>query len=350
MPVWANFTLIGPGPVADIPADGNGAVLRRGTGGTLFNGIMGRWKGIALDVRDTLTKQQHHDGFAQLCEFDSGAERLQLRHGRRQLRRLRYRSDEGERQHPRLRLDRIGRYLARYQSHPDGTGLDSRRPALRRRPAAALLFRRCSVAEPAVTSVAACSRRPTSVPPIRREQSGGRVGPRTTSIDAVTLSVVLTRPAFDSSAGRTTPGCENTVRGLMRARHIAVWGAGLLCLLSACDRSAPRPADSSPPATASSLAAQSRPTRVDSFIPREVALELFRKSGRESHPACPRRDQPGRAGREFVRALERRDTTALRHLIVSRTSLPGRPHEQAGPAALQFESRPDVVHAGGAEQ
>lgn len=55
MPVWANFTLIGPGPVADIPADGNGAVLRRGTGGTLFNGIMGRWKGIAIDVRDDLT-------------------------------------------------------------------------------------------------------------------------------------------------------------------------------------------------------------------------------------------------------------------------------------------------------
>ncbi|HEX5575456.1 MAG TPA: fibronectin type III domain-containing protein [Gemmatimonadales bacterium] len=55
MPVWANFTLIGPGQNPDIPADGNGAVLRRGTGGTLFNGILGRWKGIAIDVRDTLT-------------------------------------------------------------------------------------------------------------------------------------------------------------------------------------------------------------------------------------------------------------------------------------------------------
>jgi hypothetical protein len=55
MPVWANFTLIGPGQNPDIPADGNGAVLRRGTGGTLFNGILGRWKGIAINVRDTLT-------------------------------------------------------------------------------------------------------------------------------------------------------------------------------------------------------------------------------------------------------------------------------------------------------
>jgi hypothetical protein len=55
MPVWANFTLIGPGQNPDIPADGNGAVLRRGTGATLFNGVLGRWKGIAIDVRDTLT-------------------------------------------------------------------------------------------------------------------------------------------------------------------------------------------------------------------------------------------------------------------------------------------------------
>jgi hypothetical protein len=55
MPVFANFTLIGTGQNPDIPADGNGAVLRRGTGGTLFNGILGRWKGIAIDVRDTLT-------------------------------------------------------------------------------------------------------------------------------------------------------------------------------------------------------------------------------------------------------------------------------------------------------
>ena len=55
MPVWANFTLIGPGPLASIPSDGNGAVFRRGTGGTLFNGVMGRWKGIALNFRDEWT-------------------------------------------------------------------------------------------------------------------------------------------------------------------------------------------------------------------------------------------------------------------------------------------------------
>jgi hypothetical protein len=55
MPVFANFTMVGPAPVAGFPADGNGAVFRRGTGGTLFNGILGRWKGIALNIRDAFT-------------------------------------------------------------------------------------------------------------------------------------------------------------------------------------------------------------------------------------------------------------------------------------------------------
>ncbi|HKT59686.1 MAG TPA: hypothetical protein VJQ46_06520 [Gemmatimonadales bacterium] len=55
MPVWANFTLIGPGQLASIPSDGNGAVFRRGTGGTLFNGVLSRWKGIALNFRDEWT-------------------------------------------------------------------------------------------------------------------------------------------------------------------------------------------------------------------------------------------------------------------------------------------------------
>jgi hypothetical protein len=55
MPVFANFTLVGPGNLAGIPADGNGAVLRRGTGGTFRDGILARWKGIAINVRDAWT-------------------------------------------------------------------------------------------------------------------------------------------------------------------------------------------------------------------------------------------------------------------------------------------------------
>lgn len=54
-PVFANFTLIGPGQLAGIPADGNGGVFRRGTGGWFVNGVLARWKGIALNVRDAWT-------------------------------------------------------------------------------------------------------------------------------------------------------------------------------------------------------------------------------------------------------------------------------------------------------
>ncbi len=52
-PVWANFTIIGPGPGVFTPLDGNGAVIRRGAGVTLLNGIIARWPGRALNIRDT---------------------------------------------------------------------------------------------------------------------------------------------------------------------------------------------------------------------------------------------------------------------------------------------------------
>lgn len=54
-PVFANFTLIGPGNLAGIPADGNGMVVRRGTAGTFINGILARWKGIGINIRDAWT-------------------------------------------------------------------------------------------------------------------------------------------------------------------------------------------------------------------------------------------------------------------------------------------------------
>lgn len=56
LPVMANFALIGPGDlVAGFPTDGNGVVLRRGTGGMLDRGIVGRWPGIGLNGRDAWT-------------------------------------------------------------------------------------------------------------------------------------------------------------------------------------------------------------------------------------------------------------------------------------------------------
>ncbi|HEY9516885.1 MAG TPA: hypothetical protein VIQ74_14500 [Gemmatimonadaceae bacterium] len=53
MPVWANFTVIGPGPGVFAKTDGNGAVIRRGSGATFVNGIIARWPGVGVSIRDT---------------------------------------------------------------------------------------------------------------------------------------------------------------------------------------------------------------------------------------------------------------------------------------------------------
>jgi hypothetical protein len=54
-PTIANFTLVGPGALGGFPTDGNGMVLRRGTGGWLHNGIIARFKGIGCQMRDAFT-------------------------------------------------------------------------------------------------------------------------------------------------------------------------------------------------------------------------------------------------------------------------------------------------------
>ena len=54
-PTFANFTVVGPGNLASFPTDGNGAVIRRGAGGYWANGVLARWKGTAINVRDAWT-------------------------------------------------------------------------------------------------------------------------------------------------------------------------------------------------------------------------------------------------------------------------------------------------------
>jgi hypothetical protein len=54
-PVFANYTLIGPGTGVFSATDGNGAVFRRGTGGTFVNGIIARWPGTGVSIRDNDT-------------------------------------------------------------------------------------------------------------------------------------------------------------------------------------------------------------------------------------------------------------------------------------------------------
>ena len=57
MPVFANFTVIGPGPGVFTATDGNGMVIRRGAGGTYINGVVGRWPGVGLQLRDARTEE-----------------------------------------------------------------------------------------------------------------------------------------------------------------------------------------------------------------------------------------------------------------------------------------------------
>jgi hypothetical protein len=52
MPVWANFTVIGPGPGVFSTTDGNGAVIRRGAAANMVNGIIARWPGVGISIRD----------------------------------------------------------------------------------------------------------------------------------------------------------------------------------------------------------------------------------------------------------------------------------------------------------
>ncbi|HEX2093887.1 MAG TPA: hypothetical protein VHG28_15900 [Longimicrobiaceae bacterium] len=59
-PVFANFTLVGSREIT--PSEGNGMVLRRGTAGTFYNGVVARWKGIGLNVRDAFTDRQRIAG------------------------------------------------------------------------------------------------------------------------------------------------------------------------------------------------------------------------------------------------------------------------------------------------
>lgn len=54
-PVFANFTMVGPGQLAGIPNDGNGGVWRRGTAGYTANGVLSRWKGYGISIRDAWT-------------------------------------------------------------------------------------------------------------------------------------------------------------------------------------------------------------------------------------------------------------------------------------------------------
>ena len=55
-PVFANFTVIGPGDGVFSTTDGNGAVVRRGAAANFVNGILARWPGVGFSIRDPESK------------------------------------------------------------------------------------------------------------------------------------------------------------------------------------------------------------------------------------------------------------------------------------------------------
>ena len=77
-PTFANFTIIGPTVGhATFPLDGNGTHLRRGTAGLWANGIVARWKGTGLSIRDawsdTLLSQRDSLNIVSVLLAENGA-------------------------------------------------------------------------------------------------------------------------------------------------------------------------------------------------------------------------------------------------------------------------------------
>jgi hypothetical protein len=62
--MFANFTLVGTGPIAEVTSTsgGVGMVLRRGMGGYYVNGILARWPRAAISLRDAETETRYNDG------------------------------------------------------------------------------------------------------------------------------------------------------------------------------------------------------------------------------------------------------------------------------------------------
>lgn len=64
IPMFANFTLVGPGPIPEVTSTsgGVGMVLRRGVGGYFVNGVIARWPKAAISLRDAETQTRYADG------------------------------------------------------------------------------------------------------------------------------------------------------------------------------------------------------------------------------------------------------------------------------------------------
>ena len=121
----------------------------------------------------------------------------------------------------------------------------------------------------------------------------------------------------------------------MTTVQIAAWGA-LLLLGTACkERSQPRPPDG--------LAAQAAPTHVDSFVPREVALERFRQAGSEVRVLTGGSTNRDALVRAFLQAVETRDTVAVRRLVISRDEFAWLYYPTSSQGLPPYSLNPDLM-------
>ena len=107
---------------------------------------------------------------------------------------------------------------------------------------------------------------------------------------------------------------------MIRSIRFGPWLVAMLAAAPACGRETPvakARAETAPPARHATDTAH-RPVHVDSILPREVALERFqRASTRVSALSSGARTRDDLV-RRFARAVEARDTAALRRLVLSR--------------------------------
>ena len=64
IPMFANFTLVGAGPIPEVTSTsgGVGMVIRRGAAGHYVNGVVARWAKAAFSLRDAETQTRYTDG------------------------------------------------------------------------------------------------------------------------------------------------------------------------------------------------------------------------------------------------------------------------------------------------
>lgn len=119
-------------------------------------------------------------------------------------------------------------------------------------------------------------------------------------------------------------------------------GLGLVAV--ACGREAPAPvaARGDRPSTSVRMIS-APPTRVDSAVPRAVALERFQRASARATALSGAASSRDDLVRRFTRAVEARDTAALRNLVLSRGEFAYLYYPTSGQGLPPYDLSPDLM-------